>query len=203
MPHVDPYDHRPTDAELDSWDERFEFTDVNMTAAKMIRTLIRELKAERARNNPERIIIQGDIHGGLGMPAPAIRQQGRRFQFGVPRGGGFTAMNQRADQINARVEPIREYAPQDAEFTQQLIAAMFKTPHEIRPGHRVMTDVRKRGDIPELHGTVIHTKKKGAYPSVKVSWDNGTEGYISGRFLKPSDLPEFTLETMEQDYDVD
>lgn len=199
MPRIDPYDHRPTDAELDSWDENFEYCDTGVTCAKMLRTVIRELKAERARNNPERL-----GRPAYAPPTPAQMIQYRRNTAGYrtytdhPQ-GGFGQLRNVENQIRGTIE----YAPGDAEMTQALVLAMFKTPHQIRAGHRVMTDVRKRGDIPELHGIVIHTKKKGAYPSVKVAWDNGTEGYISGRYLKPSDLPEFTLETMEQDYDVD
>lgn len=203
MPRIDPYDHRPTDAELDSWDENFEYCDTGVTCAKMLRTVIRELKAERARNNPDRLGRPAYAPGGRTIDHPTPNRFQFRLRGEIDRTGGFAAMNQRAAQINAQTEPMRQYAEQDATFTQGMVQALFKTPHEIRPGHRVMTDVKKRGDIPELHGTVIHTKKKGAYPSVKVAWDNGTEGYISGRFLKPSDLPEFTLDTMEQDYTID
>lgn len=212
MPYVDPYDHRPTDDELDSWDEMFEYTDAGVTAAKMLRTVIRELKAERARNQ------------NLGVPAYANREnrtggQALRYQatnrFQFRRGGlvhptnhpqgGFTQLGEVERQVLN--EPMHQYAEQDAAFTTGMVRA-FQTPEEIQVGDRVMTypgarGIYQRNDLPELHGTVLKTKKKGAVPSIKVAWDNGNEGYISGRYLKPSDLPEFTLETMEQDYDVD
>lgn len=176
MPYIKTFQEDGTEITnevLDDWDRAYTYAD-NVGAARMIRSLIYEVKALRTKYEPK---TDRQTRGWAHQPpiAPIV---------GNPeRGNRLT------------------YSPEDIRFTREAVRLFRQDAANGKAeDQRVMLADKTQPDAPALHGVIRRITKRGR--CAEVHWDNGTRGYISVQKLVPSDKPEFTMEDIAQSYEV-